>query len=246
MRLLKFYDFIKESVETDTEEKPPLTKKQLQRLKYFVHKENEIVPWENLDKYGIPDKIKEMMKEWPVINKSPYSDSFYSTTDISWTHKPNGSYRVSDHWNFTTHRDGKSIKHCKTDKSVPTTSHITIAQYNNGIYTVILSEPTQKHSEKEAKQKEKLKYLKDPEVIYQKRLFKDRITNGEVFCTMEINDKTYKGKVFKYTGQEIKIIDPDDPSKVIFSENYLMGGPKYTLDLYDKQGNVIEDIIKRY
>jgi len=33
---------------------------------------------------------------------------------------------------------------------------------------------------------------------------------------------------------------------MIFNENYLMDGPKYTLDLYDKQGNKIEDIIKRY
>ena len=243
MRLMKFYDFVKESVDT---EEVPMTKKQLQRLKYFVHKENEIVPWENLDKYGIPDKIKEMMKEWPVINKSPYSDSFYSTTDISWSHKPDGSYRVSDHWNFTTHRDGKSVKHCKTNKTVPTTSHITLAQYNNGIYTVILTEPTQKHVEKEAKQKEKLKYLKDPEVIYQKRLFKDKIVNGDVFGDITISGKTHKGRIFKYTGQEIKIVDPNDTSKVIFSENYLMGGPEYTLNLYDKQGNEIEDIIKRY
>ena len=184
-----------------------------------------------------------MMKDWSVIQKSPYSDSFYSSTDIGWSHKPEDSYRVSDHWNFTTHRDGKSVKHCITDKSVPTTSHITIAQYKNGIYHVILSEPTEKHVEKEIKQKEKLKYLKDPEVIYQKRLFKDRIHRGEIFGDITIGDKTYKGRISKYTGQEIKIVD--DNNNVIFNENYLVGGPQFVLNLYDKQGNKIEDILKR-
>jgi len=240
MRLLKFYDFIKESTDTEV----PMTKKQLNRLKYFVQKENEIIPWDNLDKYGIPEKIKMMMKEWPVINKSPYSDSFYSSTDISWSHKPEGSYRVSDHWNFTTHRDGKSVKHCRTDKSVPTKSHITIAQYKDGIYHVILSEPTEKHKLEQDKQKEKLKYLKDPEVIYQKKLFKDRINAGEVFGELTINGKTYKGRILKYTGQELKIVD--DNGNMIFNENYLMGGPEYTLNLYDKSGNKIEDVVKRY
>ena len=240
MGLLKFYDFINES--------EVKSKKELNRLKYFVQKENEIIEWVNLDKYGIPEKIKMMMKDWPVINKSPYSDSFYSSTDIGWSHKPEGSYRVSDHWNFTTHRDGKSVKHCITDKSVPTTSHITIAQYKNGIYHVILSEPTKKHVEKEIKQKEKLKYLKDPEVIYQKRLLKDKIHRGEVFGDITIGDKTYKGRIMKYTGQEIKIVDTDDKSfspVVVFSENYLISGPKFVLNLYDKQGNKIEDILKR-
>lgn len=240
MRLLKFCDFINES--------ELKSKKELNRLKYFVQKDNEIIEWENLDKYGIPENIKMMMKDWPVIQKSPYSDSFYSSTDIGWSHKPEGSYRVSDHWNFTTNRDGKSVKHCITDKSVPTTSHITIAQYRNGIYHVILSEPTEKQVEKEVKQKEKLKYLKDPEVIYQKRLFKDRIHRGEVFGDITINGKTYKGRIFKYTGQEIKIVVADDKSftpEVIFSENYLVGGPKFVLNLYDKQGNKIEDILKR-
>ncbi len=193
---------------------------------------------ENLDKYGIPEKIKMMMKEWPVIQKSPYSDSFYSSTDIGWSHKPEGSYRVSDHWNFTTHRDGKSKKHCKTDRSVPTTSHITIAQYKDGIYHVILSEPTEKNKEVQVKRKEKLKYLKDPEVIYQKKLFKDRVNAGEVFGDITISGKTYKGRIFKYTGQELKIVDADDKSftpAVVFSENYLVGGPKFVLNLYYKQ-----------
>lgn len=135
------------------------------------------------------------------------------------------------------------MKHCETDRSVPTTSHITIAQYKDGIYHVILSEPTEKQVEREVKQKEKLKYLKDPEVIYQKRLFKDRIHRGEVFGDITISGKTYKGRIFKYTGQEIKIVD--DNNNVIFNENYLVGGPQFVLNLYDKKGNKIEDLLKR-
>ena len=32
-------------------------------------------------------------------------------------------------------------------------------------------------------------------------------------------------------------------NNMIFNENYLMGGPEYTLNLYDKQGNKIEDVL---
>jgi hypothetical protein len=32
---------------------------------------------------------------------------------------------------------------------------------------------------------------------------------------------------------------------MIFNENYLVGGPQFVLNLYDKQGNKIEDLLKR-
>lgn len=75
MRILNFNNFINESVDVDD---TVLTPRQLRRLKYFVKKENKIVEWEDLDEYDVPNKIKEHMKSWPIINKSPYSDSFYS------------------------------------------------------------------------------------------------------------------------------------------------------------------------
>ena len=56
--------------------------------------------------------IVEELLEWDIINKSPYSDSFYNDKNISWRHKPLNSSRISDHWNFIA-QDGDV--HCKTD-----------------------------------------------------------------------------------------------------------------------------------
>ena len=33
---------------------------------------------------------------------------------------------------------------------------------------------------------------------------------------------------------------------MVFNENYLVGGPQFVLNLYDKQGNKIEDLLKRW
>lgn len=54
-----------------------------------------------------------------VLNKcthsSPYnrteSGSYYNTADKSWDYTPDGSIRVSDHWNFPS----RGNIHCKTD-----------------------------------------------------------------------------------------------------------------------------------
>lgn len=54
--------------------------------------------------------VIEEISSWDVINKSPYSDSFYNDKEIGWDYKPMGSLRVSDHWNF-----GDDREHCKTD-----------------------------------------------------------------------------------------------------------------------------------
>ena len=54
-------------------------------------------------------KVVEMADEsWSI---SPYGDSWYSSKEISWDYKPEGSIRIADHWNFST-RDGKM--HCQT------------------------------------------------------------------------------------------------------------------------------------
>lgn len=86
-----------------------------------------------LDDFLIPEEIKAMMKNWYVITKSPYSESFYSSDQISWSFKPKGSYRVSDHWNFKR-RNGRL--HCVTDQEVVDKEDVSIARYENGIYRV--------------------------------------------------------------------------------------------------------------
>ena len=87
-----------------------------------------------LDDYLIPEEIKAMMKNWYVITKSPYSESFYSSDQIDWSFKPEGSYRVSDHWNF---KRGNGRIHCVTDKEVIDREEVCIARYENGIYRLI-------------------------------------------------------------------------------------------------------------
>lgn len=82
------------------------------------------------------------MKTWEVIYKSPYSNSFYNTTEINWGDKPNCSLRVSDHWNFSTRKTKLTGRlHCKTNKNVLNKSKYTIGKYNSekNVYVVLLS-----------------------------------------------------------------------------------------------------------
>lgn len=122
----------------------------------------------DLNKYGIPKSIQDMMSGWNVIFKSPYGKSFYSSTNISWSHKPDESYRVSDHWNFTTNRNNGT--HCRTDIKVQNNTHYSIGKYNRskGLYEILLSEPTEGHTTMIKNSSIKRKYLQDPETIYRK------------------------------------------------------------------------------
>lgn len=217
-----------------------MTKQQAKRQKYFVFKYNELLKFEDLDRFDIPDGIKAMMKDWEVINKSAFSDSFYSSEDIDWSVKPEGSYRVSDHWNFTSKRDNKESKHCRTDKSVRNDTHLTIARFENGIYKVLLSEPLSQHLEDIKKLSERRAYMKSTEVIAMKREFKERVQNGEVYITFMKGKTEYRGRVRKYTGHELKIEDVST-SEIIFNDNnFTIGDSK--LEMYNLKGEEIKDL----
>ena len=70
-------------------------------------------------------------KNW---SKSPYSDSsFYSDTNIQWGYKPEGSLRISDHWNFESD-DGRV--HAQTDNP-DFKEGWAVAIYHQGSNTVI-------------------------------------------------------------------------------------------------------------
>lgn len=43
-----------------------------------------ILTIDDLEVFNIPDEIKNIMAKWDVIYKSPFSSTFYSSTDISW------------------------------------------------------------------------------------------------------------------------------------------------------------------
>lgn len=70
--------------------------------------------------------VDNWTNEW---SKSPYSMSFYSSKDISWGHKPEGSLRVSDHWNF-----GYDGEHCPTAEPV---EGWAVCRFENGKYHLI-------------------------------------------------------------------------------------------------------------
>ena len=62
-------------------------------------------------------------------SKSPYSRSYYDSQNIGWGYKPEGSIRVSDHWNF-----GEDCEHCPTAEPV---DGWAVCRYENGIYHLI-------------------------------------------------------------------------------------------------------------
>lgn len=78
-----------------------------------------------------PDLIEKIMS-WDIINQSPYSFSFYNSNDIDWGYKPEGSLRVSNHWNFVS----RGETHCileGTDENEQINKFI-LARYENGKY----------------------------------------------------------------------------------------------------------------
>lgn len=79
--------------------------------------------------YWLLDHIDE---NW---SKSPYSMSFYNAQNITWGYKPEGSLRVSDHWNFETYGE----KHCQTldpnFKLKP--GQNALGQYEHGKYRIL-------------------------------------------------------------------------------------------------------------
>ena len=70
--------------------------------------------------------MKEWTSEW---SQSPYGESFYNSHDIDWGYKPEGSLRVSDHWNF-----GEDGEHCPTAEPV---EGWAVCRYENGVYHLI-------------------------------------------------------------------------------------------------------------
>ena len=79
------------------------------------------------------EKIKELIK-WDVCKKSPYSDSFYNSDDISWYYKPENSLRLSDHWNFISGGD----VHCQLEETTEYVNKWLLCQYRNGKYHIIV------------------------------------------------------------------------------------------------------------
>lgn len=196
-----------------------------------------ILSVDELHQYDIPEQIIEQMKTWEIIYKSPYSNSFYNTTEVNWGEKPNGSLRVSDHWNFSTRKTKLTGRlHCKTNKNVLNKSRYTIGKYNSNkdVYVVLLS------LSKTSIEK-KREYNSSGENIEKNRVFSNMITNSELYSSFENKGILYKGKVTKLGRSSIRIVDDND--NVIFNLNKSPKNIKKLCNfiLFDKNNNHIEN-----
>ena len=82
----------------------------------------------------LPKEVAKVVSEWDVVSKSPYSDSFYNAKEICWDSKPEGSLRISDHWNF----ESRGVTHCKLNTTSEYISGTWIlARYVDGVYIEI-------------------------------------------------------------------------------------------------------------
>lgn len=92
---------------------------------------------------GLSETISQNhMKDWHkwlienydanTWSNSPYSASFYNSKDIDWDYKPEGSLRLSDHWNFYT----REKMHCETDDP-EFKDGWAVGEYHNGKYKII-------------------------------------------------------------------------------------------------------------
>jgi hypothetical protein len=196
--------------------------------------ENRIISPDDLNKFNLPDEIIDEMRKWDIIVKSPYSNSFYNSLEIDWSSKPDGSYRVSDHWNFVS----QDKKHCETTTKVPTNTHISLGQYDAslGKYKILKTVIDKNYAKKIKDAEERKKYLTSPEVIEAKKEFKRRVLNDEIFGEVTIGGKLYKGLVNKFSGNDLRIIDPNS-REVLYTNNRL----EDYVTLYDKDGNKVNN-----
>ena len=213
--------------------------------KNFYRNLNPIAPVEErtltpdqLSEFDIPDEIIEQMKSWDVIVKSPYSASFYNSKEISWNHKPDGSFRVSDHWNFII----GDKKHCRTDKHVKNTTHMSLGLYDRkaGQYKILLSLPTPDYIKKQDLAVKKKEFMKNPELIAKKKDLKTRVDNKEItaqVCDQKNPDLILsKGILRRYTGHEIKI--ENSKGEVIYNDDDL---DNKIINLFDNDGEPVSN-----
>lgn len=84
-------------------------------------------------KSNIVDSIFEIVKDWEVLNKSPYSKSYYNSNDIEWDYKPEGSLRISNHWNF----ESQGQLHCRLNSTSEYTQKWLLCEYKEGEYNIL-------------------------------------------------------------------------------------------------------------
>jgi hypothetical protein len=248
--ILKYLEFIREAKGTSYTPPQPGSKSQLRRQAWFDRNPNPEateVKIEDIPNFNVPQGIIDMMKDWPVIMKSPYSASFYSSKDVTFNHKPEGSYRVANHWNFVSRRDNKV--HCRTDKPVENDTQWCIGVFDDRkkYYKILYCEDCPVDVKKKEDYAKRLKYLQDPETINKKRLFKEKSDNHEIFVDLDYKGREISGLLHKYSGNKITILKKDfnpewDLTKqALYSNGELDRSSINKIVFTDKQGNKIED-----
>jgi hypothetical protein len=175
----------------------------------------------NFEELDFPEKIIQKMKNWKVIHKSPYSNSFYNSEDISWNHKPDGSLRVSDHWNFA---DKHGVIHCKTDRHVDCKHRVTIGRFDSKTDKYKIIKSVLRPSE-EKRAKIINEFIKDPERIKAKSELKKKIRAKEIRANVIYSKHNIKtGIVDLYTGNSIRLLDEN--LEVNYLHNYLQSRNK--------------------
>ena len=167
-----------------------------------------------------PKEVLEEINKFEYINKSPYSSTYYNVPEITWDYKPEGSLRISDHWNFVS----RGTKHCllaHTEKAIQ--NNWILAKYIDGKYQILKEFGGNVHGyrfiEINKNELELLKDLYNKEGIvsskewykkYQKRpdLAKESHTKNKKVLLKNISDERLKK--FKKENKDIK--------KVVFIE----------------------------
>lgn len=119
----------------------------------------------------MPEEVREIIKGWDYVSKSPYSESYYNCKGKDWENTPDGCVRISDHWNFTTIKRERDfagelmenyVSHANTDKPTNDNLYWTVGKYDkkSETYKVLEEYPfTEPYFSKIKAEKENLKNL---------------------------------------------------------------------------------------
>ena len=87
------------------------------------------------NKYFHNREIVDEINTWKICAKSPWSHSYYDTTELDFGYKPEGSKRIADHWNFTTKKSDRI--ECQTHEEVPDDNKYRLGIFENGKYRIV-------------------------------------------------------------------------------------------------------------
>ncbi|MEG1482255.1 hypothetical protein [Clostridium sp.] len=192
-----------------------------------------------------PNDVREEIAKFESINKSPYSESYYNTDEIDWNYKPEGSLRISDHWNFMSHGE----KHCMLDYTEEKIDNNWIlAKYIQGKYHVIKEfgegDLGYKFIEVTKEELEMLKDLYNKGGIASSREWykKYKVRTNLIKETHIKNKKILSKKISIEKIKEFKL-ENKDVKKIVYIEDYYMDSIKMAIKIYDSL-SLYEDLIK--